>query len=325
MAVSKPKKPAPQSSQYDKIFKENLEQAIPSLLRDVLQIDVVVSEELPDDVQHTKERKPDALKRITDSAGQTFVLHLEFQVKDDPQMVFRMADYYLMLLRKYGIPVRQYVFYVGGRSTKMIDRMKTEVLNFRYNLLTFSVIKHELFLKANNPEAILLSILANFGSQPPDRILAEMVSRIEETASSPLAVERYISQLRVLVQLRRLQPLFNTVMDSLAGLVTEQGDPFYMRGRRIGREEGFSEGMEKGMEKGEKKGIKIGFRLAKEQQREARKAEKEMQLLLKANQETIVRNLLTQSTMTQEQIARIAEVSLAFVRRVKKEQQTSKP
>jgi predicted transposase YdaD len=311
MAVSKPKKPTPQSSQYDKILKENLEQAIPSLLRDVLQIDVVVSEELPDDVQHTKERKPDALKRITDAQGQTFVLHLEFQVKDDPQMVFRMADYYLMLLRKYGIPVRQYVFYVGGRSTKMIDRMKTDVLDFRYNLLTFSVIKHELFLKANNPEAILLSILANFGSQPPDRILAEMVSRIEETASSPLAVERYISQLRVLVQLRRLQPLFNTVMDSLAGLVTEQGDPFYMRGRRIGREEGLEEGLQKGLQKGLQEGLQKGSKAHKAQ--------------VKAMKEGFVRNLLTQPNITQEQIARIAEVSSAFVRRVKKDQQTLKP
>lgn len=68
-----------QSSQYDKILKENLEATIPGLVENILHIQVVLSEELPDDLQHTKERKPDALKRITDQSGQTFILHLEFQ------------------------------------------------------------------------------------------------------------------------------------------------------------------------------------------------------------------------------------------------------
>lgn len=51
-------------SQYDKIVKENLEAAIPALLRRLLNIHAVESEELPDELHHTKERKPDALKRI---------------------------------------------------------------------------------------------------------------------------------------------------------------------------------------------------------------------------------------------------------------------
>ncbi len=58
-----------QSSQYDKIFKENIEAVIPGLMRKVLGITAtaVHSEELPDDLLHTKERKPDVLKKITDS------------------------------------------------------------------------------------------------------------------------------------------------------------------------------------------------------------------------------------------------------------------
>ncbi|GAB4023146.1 hypothetical protein [Spirosoma koreense] len=65
--------------QYDKSIRENLEAAIPALIEDLLHIYPLRSEELPDDLQHTKERKPDALKRIHDRDGNTFVLHLEFQ------------------------------------------------------------------------------------------------------------------------------------------------------------------------------------------------------------------------------------------------------
>jgi hypothetical protein len=55
-----------QANQYDKIFKENIEAVIPSLMQNILGINAVLSEELPDDIQHTKERKPDVLKKITD-------------------------------------------------------------------------------------------------------------------------------------------------------------------------------------------------------------------------------------------------------------------
>ena len=82
------KKQRQQGSQYDKIFKENIEAVIPALRRKVLGITAVESEELPDDVLHTKERKPDVLKKITDERGDTFILQIEFQVSDESEMVY---------------------------------------------------------------------------------------------------------------------------------------------------------------------------------------------------------------------------------------------
>jgi len=75
-----------QANQYDKIIRENMEATLPVIIRDVLKLSVIESKEIPDDVQHTRERKPDALKKVTDSSGITFILHLEFQVADDQEM-----------------------------------------------------------------------------------------------------------------------------------------------------------------------------------------------------------------------------------------------
>src|ERR1700743_3673652 len=100
------KKGSRQVNQYDKILRENIEAALPGLIRNLLNIHAVNTEELPDDIQHTKERKPDVLKKITDRKGETFVLHIEFQVKNEPKMVFRMAEYFIMLLRRYEFSVR---------------------------------------------------------------------------------------------------------------------------------------------------------------------------------------------------------------------------
>ena len=77
-----------QAGQYDKIIKENLEITLPVIIRDVLGLDIAHSEELSDDIQHTKERKPDALKKVTDTTGHTYVLQVEFQLEDERDMVY---------------------------------------------------------------------------------------------------------------------------------------------------------------------------------------------------------------------------------------------
>ena len=61
-----------------KQLRRSSEAALPGLIRNLLGIHAVHTEELPDDIQHTKERKPDVLKKVTDKIGETFVLHVEF-------------------------------------------------------------------------------------------------------------------------------------------------------------------------------------------------------------------------------------------------------
>ena len=74
MAKAKPgtkkvKQKNTQVNQYDKILRENMEAALPGLIKNLLNIHVANTEELPDDIQHTKERKPDVLKKVTDKKG----------------------------------------------------------------------------------------------------------------------------------------------------------------------------------------------------------------------------------------------------------------
>lgn len=44
-------------------------------------------------IQHTKERKPDVLKKVTDNQENTFALQIEFQMANEPTMVYRMVDF----------------------------------------------------------------------------------------------------------------------------------------------------------------------------------------------------------------------------------------
>jgi len=226
-----------QSSQYDKIFKENIEVVIPGLMRKVLGIQVVTSEELPDDILHTKERKPDVLKKITDVQGNVFVLQIEFQLADEPEMVYRMAEYCIMLQRKYRLPVNQYVIFIGRGTPKMPTQLVSERLSFNFPLIAFAELDYHIFLNSDRPEEVVLRILADFKQEETDDFTVQIVQRIRETTEGDFALRRYFQQLRILAQLRNLETdLKDTAMDSLDKYVSMERDAFYMVGKERAEE-----------------------------------------------------------------------------------------
>ena len=237
----KPKPHTRQVNQYDKILRENMEAALPGLIKNLLNIHAVHTEELPDDIQHTKERKPDVLKKVTDKKGETFVLHIEFQVKDEPNMVFRMAEYFIMLLRKYALPVRQCVIYIGAGVPAMPVHIHSGPMNFSYQLLALSAVDYHLLLRSPHPEEKMLAILADFGGGDTKRTIENIVRQVITASKGNFSKLRHIQQLRILAQLRNLASENLEIMDSIANYISEEKDILYRRGEK--------KGMEKGMEK----------------------------------------------------------------------------
>jgi predicted transposase/invertase (TIGR01784 family) len=270
-----------QVNQYDKILKENIEAALPGLIKNLLGIHAVNTEELPDDIQHTKERKPDVLKKVTDKNGEIFVLHIEFQVKDEPKMVYRMAEYYIMLLRRYELPVRQYVIYIGEGNPTMTDHIRSEQMRYKYQLIALSTVDYHLLLRSDKPEEKMLAILADLGGGDPKGVVEEIVNQVITTSKGDFSKHRHIRQLRILAQLRNLAPESLKIMDSVANYMSEEKDILYRRGEL--------KGIEKGKEEGEeKKSFKV------------------------------VKNLLLNTDFTIAKIAGLADVTEAFVKKVKK-------
>lgn len=232
-----------QVNKYDKIFRENMEDILPGIIQHVLKLDIVHSEELPDDVQHTKERKPDLLKKVTDTAGKIYVLHIEYQANTDKNMIFRMAEYAIMLQREYELPVKQYVIYIGMGEPGMAFTIKTEDLWFRYNLLALSTIDYKIFLKSDKPEERILAILANFGKDGSVSAIKNILKEVKAVAGGDFAEGRYYNQLRVLVQLRKLDTQYNEAMESITTFFKEERDLLFIRGEVKGRQEGKQEGI----------------------------------------------------------------------------------
>ena len=94
------------SHDYDKVIKENLQEIFLSLTERFFGFTLLKSEALPEKIQTTTEREVDFVRKVTSKEGETFILHLEFQTTDEAAMVYRMAEYHAIFLRKYRLVVR---------------------------------------------------------------------------------------------------------------------------------------------------------------------------------------------------------------------------
>ena len=151
------------AQEYDKILKENIEALIIPLADKLLGLTLGQLEELPDDLQTTLERKPDFLKRVVGSVDAPYLLHLEFQVKDEPNMINRMLLYYAMLREKYQERVKQYVVFMGRRSPRMSTQLTEDLIDYRFTLVDIRQLNYRPLLdEATQPEEAVLAILSDF-------------------------------------------------------------------------------------------------------------------------------------------------------------------
>ena len=230
-----------QANQYDKIWRENMHAALPGIIKNVLSIHVAKSRNLPDKILVTKQREVDTLQEVTDVNGNTFILHVEIQVKNEKDMVYRMAEYRIMIERLYRLPVKQYVIYLGNGKSTMASSLHSEGLHFEYNLLIFKDIPYRLLLSSDQPEERLLAILADFGKEEPEAVITNILHEVRVASKDGFSENRYLQQLRILIQLRNLAKQFNQAMETISKFFKVEKDPLFQKGKEEGKGEGKTE------------------------------------------------------------------------------------
>lgn len=223
-----------QGNKFDKILKENAEAFYAGLTRYLLHLRIVQTKDVPDHIQYTLERKPDFLKEATDTSGNTFLLHIEFQSENDRNMLCRVFRYCALLECRHRLPVKQYVLYLGRRKPRMLTRIVRDEYQFSYRLIAISNVDYRMFLRSNKPEEKMLAVLGNFGKEDPKKVLRTIIGDIKSCSDGDLAESRYLQQLHILVQLRNLEPQFDEIMVNLSNFFSLEKDPIYKRGQASG-------------------------------------------------------------------------------------------
>lgn len=229
-----------QNSQYDKIWRENMHGALPGIIKNVLGIDVLYSEDLPGKVQVTSQKELDVLRKVIDTGGETFILHIEVQTRDDPDMPYRMLEYRVMAQQVYRLPVRQYVIYLGEKASEMPTGINSWGLNFEYIIISIRDLSYRFFLASDHPQEKVLAILGDFGRDDPVEVIKKIVSEVRSVSGSSFSEYQYLQQLRIMIQLRNLalESEFDKVMKTVADFFREERDPFFIAGERKGEAKG---------------------------------------------------------------------------------------
>lgn len=227
-----------QNSQYDKIWRENMQGALPGIIKKVLGINVIYSEDLPGKVQVTSQKELDVLRKVIDASGETFILHIEVQTRDDPDMAYRMLEYRVMAEQVYHLPVKQYVIYLGETVTTMPAGIRSWGLNFEYTIISIRDLSYRLFLASDHPQEKLLAILGDFGGDDPAEVVETVISEVRAVSGGGFSEYRYLQQLRIMIQLRNLALEFDKVMKTVADFFREERDPFFIAGERKGELKG---------------------------------------------------------------------------------------
>src|SRR5690606_24382211 len=150
------------------------------LVEKVLGLDIVEYTELKDKLQITRQKETDTLRKVKDRQGNVFILQVEIQSTNNPKMAVQMADYWILLHQIHGLPVRQYVLYVGAEPLSMPDRLKLPNFNFQYTLLSFSDLSYDLFISAEQPEVKMLAILGHLDGIDPYARTERIVAAIDQ-------------------------------------------------------------------------------------------------------------------------------------------------
>ena len=218
------------SGDYDRILRQNIGRFFLQLAEPLMGIQVRRHHELNPQLPATTERVADFVCRVEDEKGATFILQLEFQSSNDPGMLERMHKYFLLLRKRYQLPVRQFVLYLGDKPLTMRSRYEEEELYRGFEMRDLSRVAAERFLASNVPEEVLLAFLPHHPPEEAETILRQIILRLQQLSENPATLRRYIRQLLVLSRLRNLTDLTEKLLQDMAFTYDVTKDSLFIKG-----------------------------------------------------------------------------------------------
>ena len=205
-------------------------------------------EVLATEQQRVEDRRADLVVRLRDRQGETFLLHIEIQNNNDKTMPIRMMRYMTdILLAHPGLPLRQYLIYIGREPLTMAKGLDAPDLRYRYGLLDMRNMDCRHLLEKDNPDALILAILCNFHDRDPQLVVNHIYARLRSLlADDDKRFREYVDMLHILSVNRDLGEQIKEAEKMLTQIDIER-IPSY----QLGMERGVEKGIERGMEKGQ--------------------------------------------------------------------------
>lgn len=197
------------------------------------------SEILPSEFASVRKRWPDLVVRLLDGT----VFHAELQSSHDPDMPWRMLEYYALIRGAYPeAPLLQTLLYVGEEPPRFTTIIEERSLRFYYTVRDIREFDCADMLESPCLEESLLAILCRMAD--PQATIRHLLGRI--ALQPPKARADSLEKLVILGGLRRLVPTIHEEKSEMAIQVNVMENEFlrdiFMDGRQEGQQEGRQEG-----------------------------------------------------------------------------------
>ena len=245
-----------EGNKYDKIFKENIDEVILPLLGKFLGIEIKQRKRLPVELQTTTERKADYLAEILDGEGNKFVLHIEYQTENEADMIYRVAEYHAIIRRKFKLPVKHLVLYLGAGRATMPHKLPDSEVFEGFELRSLNELDYEELIQSEVASEVILAILADFKGREPEAVIRLILRQLKQITDNKAALSKYFKQLTMLSRLRKLELKTEENIDKMPITIDIESDGLYLRGKIEGIIEGELKGKAEGKAEGERK-VKI--------------------------------------------------------------------
>lgn len=233
---------------FDKIFKENLSQIIFSVTEELCGLKIEKLEDISLSLPRTKEKRPDFAK-LAVNPTEKYILHFEIQTANDKEMPWRMLEYFEFFYRKYNIPVRQFLLYIGNEKLRMLPHIKLENLWFEYKIIDFRKVDYRKFINSAKPESIILAILCDYKASNPRAVIAKILENLLNAKTENLP--KYVFQLKILSALRNLEEITGEEIQNMPQRFNYnlENDIQYRQGLQVGEQVGEQQGEKKAVER----------------------------------------------------------------------------
>jgi len=192
----------------DIISGDTLKRLTADLARHLLGVDGEVIEVLETQNQRVEDRRADLVARMRAASGEEFLLHTEIANNNQNDMPLRMLRYYTDIrLAGHRGRLRQFLIYIGVDPLTMSDGIaEPELLDYHYGLVDMHRVNCAGLLAQDNPDAVVLAVLCDFGGESPQDVVNCIVRRLKElVGSDDRRFREYMTVLEILSENRGLK------------------------------------------------------------------------------------------------------------------------
>ncbi len=233
---SKGKEDKKERNFYDRILKENAKYLFIPLIERELGITINTYTPLQEKITKTVEREMDFLYLINEKSKDKFILHLEFQSKNDNEMLYRMARYHGLAFANHKIPIKHVVIHLGSDKPGMKKVLEPGEIFRGFDLISIHRMDATKFLESQVPEMVILALLAAFPEKETETILRYIVRKLKTVCKSEKDLDRYLTQLLFFSRLRNLEDETIKIVQHMPIRFDFSKDTLYLRGKKEERE-----------------------------------------------------------------------------------------